>query len=89
MSETAPLPFWLVNVPREQWPAECPGFLGHLSEKDQFIIGTPDTEYKRLGWPKVREIVGIRPVTQATCMLLLSNAIVRERRCWQVPSRSL
>jgi len=52
-----PLPFWKVNVPRAQWPAECPDFLRGISEKDQRIIGTPDEEYALLTWPEVRELV--------------------------------
>lgn len=51
------LPFWLVNVPEDQWPSECPDFLKDCSDKDQKIIGTPDGEYKVLTWDEVREIV--------------------------------
>lgn len=38
------LPFWKVNVPRDEWPEECPEFLSVCSEKDRRIIGTPDEE---------------------------------------------
>jgi hypothetical protein len=51
------LPFWLVNVPQDQWPAECPEFLRGCSEKDRRIIGTPDEEYSVLTWEEVRELV--------------------------------
>ncbi|CAN9160768.1 hypothetical protein CUC08_Gglean003193 [Alternaria sp. MG1] len=51
------LPFWLVNVPRDQWPSECPDFLRDISEKDKGIIGTPDEHYKVLTWDQVRDIV--------------------------------
>ncbi|USP76300.1 hypothetical protein yc1106_03574 [Curvularia clavata] len=51
------LPFWLVNVPEDQRPSECPDFLKDCSDKDQKIIGTPDGEYKVLTWDEVREIV--------------------------------
>lgn len=51
------LPFWLVNVPRDQWPSECPESLRDCSEKDKRIIGTPDEEYSVLTWDEVREIV--------------------------------
>ncbi|KAL1798479.1 hypothetical protein ACET3X_002516 [Alternaria dauci] len=51
------LPFWLVNVPRDQWPSECPDFLRNVSEKDRGIIGTPDEDYKVLTWDQVRDIV--------------------------------
>ncbi|KAL6161155.1 hypothetical protein ACJQWK_08338 [Exserohilum turcicum] len=51
------LPFWLVNVPQDQWPHECPEFLQNCSDKDKSIIGTPDDEYRLLTWDEVREIV--------------------------------
>ncbi|EON67335.1 hypothetical protein W97_06588 [Coniosporium apollinis CBS 100218] len=52
-----PLPFWLVNVPRDEWPAKCPDFLSGLSTKDERIIGTPDSEYHRMTWPEVQKAV--------------------------------
>ena len=57
MPKEESLPFWKVNVPQEQWPAECPDFLRNIGEKDQRIIGTPDEEYTLLTWPEVRELV--------------------------------
>ncbi|CAA9961167.1 DUF3605 domain containing protein [Pyrenophora teres f. maculata] len=51
------LPFWLVNVPANQRPSECPDFLTACSEKDKRIIGTPDEEYQVLSWAEVRDIV--------------------------------
>jgi len=57
MPHEEPLPFWLVNVPRDQWPAECPDFLNELGEKDRSIIGTPDSEYTRLSWEEVRHFI--------------------------------
>ncbi|OCK76074.1 hypothetical protein K432DRAFT_385716 [Lepidopterella palustris CBS 459.81] len=51
------LPFWLVNVPRDQWPAECPDFLRDVGGKDREIIGTPDSDYHRLSWQKVKETI--------------------------------
>ncbi|KAL5118577.1 hypothetical protein ACEQ8H_003428 [Pleosporales sp. CAS-2024a] len=53
------LPFWLVNVPRDQWPASCPEFLQDSSEKDKRIIGTPDEQYTLLTWDEVKELVRI------------------------------
>lgn len=57
MPKEEALPFWKVNVPQEQWPSECPDFLKNISEKDQWLIGTPDEKYTILTWPEVREIV--------------------------------
>ncbi|KAF2469160.1 uncharacterized protein BDR25DRAFT_264366 [Lindgomyces ingoldianus] len=62
MPHEEPLPFWLVNVPRDQWPKECPEFLKECGEKDRSIIGTPDAEYKRLSWDEVTEITRINRV---------------------------
>ena len=57
--EEAPLPFWLVNVPREQWPAACPAFLQDCGDKDKRIIGTRDELYTKMTWEEVREIVSM------------------------------
>ncbi|KAF9884311.1 hypothetical protein FE257_001889 [Aspergillus nanangensis] len=51
------LPYWLVNVPRAKWTAECPSFLRNKSDKDQAILSTPDEYYVRQGWELVKEIV--------------------------------
>ena len=52
------LPFWRVNVPREESEDECPEFLREVGDKDKRIIGTPDEEYKRLDWEEVKQIIG-------------------------------
>ncbi|KAJ4351868.1 uncharacterized protein N0V89_007212 [Didymosphaeria variabile] len=62
MPHEEPLPFWLVNVPRDQWPTECPDFLKELGEKDRRIIGTPDSEYKKLTWDEVKHFISINRV---------------------------
>ncbi|KAF2029498.1 hypothetical protein EK21DRAFT_112871 [Setomelanomma holmii] len=59
MPHEEPLPFWLVNVPRDLWPAGCPEFLKECNEKDRRIIGTPDDEYDLLTWDEVKELVRI------------------------------
>ena len=51
------LPYWLVNVPRDQWPPECPAFLRDLPDKNVRILSTPDEHYKRQGWEEVQEII--------------------------------
>ena len=55
---SAALPYWLVNVPRKEWPDECPDFLRSITDKDRGIVGTPDSEYHRLSWPEVQSVVG-------------------------------
>ncbi|KAF1952846.1 hypothetical protein CC80DRAFT_478596 [Byssothecium circinans] len=62
MPHQEPLPFWLVNVPHDQWPTECPDFLKDCGEKDRGIIGTPDSEYSVMGWDEVRHLVKINRV---------------------------
>ena len=56
--DPANLPYWLVNVPQEEWPAECPEFLKSVSDKDRGILQTPDSKCRRLSWPEVQEVVG-------------------------------
>lgn len=56
-SSLIPLPYWLVNVPPDQWPEECPVFLRNISEKNVKILSTPDEHYKRQSWELVEEII--------------------------------
>ncbi|KAE8154768.1 hypothetical protein BDV25DRAFT_81892 [Aspergillus avenaceus] len=56
-SPSRALPYWLVNVPRDQWPVECPRFLRHTSEKNKGVLATPDAQYKRQEWGLVKELV--------------------------------
>lgn len=58
-AEELSLPFWLVNVPREQWPTACPLFLKDCGDKDKRIIGTRDELYANMTWEEVKEIVRI------------------------------
>lgn len=51
------LPYWLVNVPSDQWPAECPEFLINVNVKDRAILSTLDADYKRQSWPEVQQII--------------------------------
>ncbi|KAJ5748479.1 uncharacterized protein N7511_010175 [Penicillium nucicola] len=44
------LPFWLVNLPRSQWTAECPGFLRNQPPKNLRCLSTLDAHYKRQDW---------------------------------------
>ena len=51
------LPYWLVNVPKEQWPSSCPEFLVNANAKDRAILSTLDSDYHRLTWSEVKEII--------------------------------
>ena len=55
--EAEAVPYWCVNVPRDQWPDECPDFLRDVSDKDRGILATPDDQYRRLTWPEVKSLV--------------------------------
>ncbi|KAI4758034.1 hypothetical protein E4T52_09815 [Aureobasidium sp. EXF-3400] len=57
LSDQEPLPYWQVNVPADQRSAECPDFLKDANEKDQKILATPDSEFRRLSWPEVQELI--------------------------------
>lgn len=52
-----PLPYWLVNVPRSQWPAECPDFLRNLPPKNISILSSSDDTYERQNWDMAKEFV--------------------------------
>ncbi|KAJ5130374.1 uncharacterized protein N7515_006413 [Penicillium bovifimosum] len=54
---TESLPYWLVNIPRSQWTAECPSFLRDQSPKNVRGLSTPDHHYTRQDWELVKEIV--------------------------------
>ncbi|KAI9830553.1 MAG: hypothetical protein M1819_005511 [Sarea resinae] len=51
------LPFWLVNVPRDEWPAECPDFLANADARDRGMLATPDAEYHRQTWGEVQRMI--------------------------------
>jgi hypothetical protein len=56
-SDQRTLPYWQVNVPADQRSAECPDFLVDANEKDRNILATPDSEFRRLSWPEVQELI--------------------------------
>lgn len=76
LKTTSKLPYWLVNVPPEEWPTECPEFLDseHISEKDRAILSTPDAEYQRTTWEEVKNHIGKWP-TDYLCPSCLSSFI--------------
>lgn len=52
-----PLPYWLINVPKEQQPAECPKFLLDISERNKAMINVSQADYHVLTWPEVQELI--------------------------------
>ncbi|EEH48302.2 uncharacterized protein PADG_04386 [Paracoccidioides brasiliensis Pb18] len=55
--EAEPLPYWLVNVSRSQWPSECPEYLRNLPQKSIQCLSMPDAQYQRQSWERVTTIV--------------------------------
>lgn len=55
--EPEPLPYWQVNVPREDREEACPEYLQNLSDKDVAIIGTRDENFHAQSWDRVADIV--------------------------------
>ncbi len=53
-----PLPYWLINVPKDQQPAECPEFLLDISERNKAMINVSQADYHVLTWPEVQELIG-------------------------------
>ncbi|KAI9773165.1 MAG: hypothetical protein M1840_008286 [Geoglossum simile] len=51
------LPFWLVNVPKNEWPAECPDYLADTGAKNKEILSTKDEDYRRHTWQEVTAII--------------------------------
>ncbi|KXG45436.1 Protein of unknown function DUF3605 [Penicillium griseofulvum] len=56
------LPYWLVNLPRSQWTAECPNFLRDQSPKNIKCLSTPDHLYTRQNWDQVKEITSTNQI---------------------------
>lgn len=55
--EVQQLPFWLMNIPRNQWPDQCPEFLINSSERDKKIMSVPNDQYQRATWEEVQEYI--------------------------------
>ena len=52
-------PYWVVNLPREQWPETCPDFLLHADARDRKILSTHDEDYTIRSWAEVKDIASI------------------------------
>ena len=52
------LPYWRVNIPKDQWPKECPEFLKSIGARDKEVITTPASGFRRLSWPEIKELIG-------------------------------
>ena len=54
------LPYWLVNVPEDQWSIECPEFLKDIGPRDREILSIPNSTFHRMSWQEVQDIIGLR-----------------------------
>lgn len=79
-------PYWCQNIPRDQWPSKCPEFLQNVSERDKMIIGTPDSEFRRLSWAEVVDVVGVyeTPPSPDGCCTVSEN--ITDTKC---PGRAI
>jgi hypothetical protein len=71
-SET--LPFWLVNLPRSRWTAECPEFLRDQPPKNIQCLSMPDDHYTRQNWGEVKEIISEPTCSRPYCCSRLTTA---------------
>ncbi|TLD30112.1 hypothetical protein E2P81_ATG06765 [Venturia nashicola] len=49
--------WWNFNLPSHQQTLICPASLLHLSDKDRTLIGSWDSDYDRITWDEVKEII--------------------------------
>jgi hypothetical protein len=50
--------WWNCNLHEDQWTIECPPSLRNASEKDKGIIGSPDSNFRPMGWEEVKHLIG-------------------------------
>lgn len=51
------LPYWLVNVSPECWPASCPDYLADADESDRKVLATRDEDYQPMTWDEAASLV--------------------------------
>ncbi|CAG7919247.1 unnamed protein product [Penicillium olsonii] len=73
------LPFWLVNIPRSQWTAECPGFLHGQPPKNIQCLSTPDDHYTRQDWAQVKAIIG-QPGQIPDAIIIANSSFIETNR---------
>lgn len=57
MASNGKLEYWQVNVPEAERPATCPIWLQDANDATKHILSTPDSEYHRLDWGEVKDII--------------------------------
>ncbi|KAE9968904.1 hypothetical protein EG328_007170 [Venturia inaequalis] len=56
--------WWNFNIPSYQQTLKCPDSLVHLSDKDRRLIGSWDSDYDRLTWDEVKEIIAANRIDE-------------------------
>lgn len=51
------VPYWRVNVPKDEWPDTCPDFLLNTEDKGKMVLATKDEDYHILTWDEVETVV--------------------------------
>ena len=51
------LPYWLMNVPKDQRPDQCPEFLLDISDRNKNLIELPQNKYHIMSWHEVQELI--------------------------------
>ena len=57
--EEEKLPYWLMNVPQDKRPTNCPDFLLDISDRNKELIDRPEDEYHILAWPEVQDLISM------------------------------
>lgn len=62
MAEPEQIPYWLVNVPRDEWPTEgvdapCPSWLQDLPSRVEAQLAKSDDQNVLLSWPETTKII--------------------------------
>ena len=52
-----PLPYWLVNLPENEWTDSCPDYLRDISARNQHLLSVANDKLSRYGWKRVKDIV--------------------------------
>lgn len=57
-STDIPLSYWQLNVPASERTVECPPYLQNISQYDIGQVSILDSEYERMSWPTLKQIIG-------------------------------
>lgn len=58
------LPYWLLNVPKSDWPKSCPDYLQDISPRNRAILSVDNDKFVKATWEQVKEIVHLGDINQ-------------------------